>query len=170
MRTNVSKELGRKLAALEQMTVPQLVRKYAEVFGETTNGRNKVWLVRRIAWRMQANLHGGLSESARTKAGELAGDAPLRTTIPKETPAAKPSEDEVPPPKVVKFVADSRVPPPGTVLTRHYKGTEVRVTVRADGFEHDGTMYPSLSAVAKVVTGSHCNGFAFFKLTSKGVV
>jgi hypothetical protein len=165
----VSQDLGRKLAALETMTVPQLVRKYADVFGESTNGRNKVWLVRRIAWRMQANLHGGLSDAARARAAELANDADIRTTIPKDTPTARPIEDEAPPPKVIKFVADSRVPPPGTVLTRHYKGTDVRVTVRADGFEHDGTVYPSLSAVAKVVSGAHCNGFAFFQLTTKGV-
>ncbi len=165
----MANDLGRTLAALEAMTVPQLVRTYADVFGESTNGRNKVWLVRRIAWRMQANAHGGLSEAARAKAAELANDADIRTTIPKEAPTARPVEDEAPPPKVVKFVADSRVPPPGTVLTRNYKGTEVRVTVRADGFEHDGTLYPSLSAVAKVVSGAHCNGFAFFKLTGKGV-
>lgn len=158
-------DLGRKLAALETMTVPQLVRKYADVFGEATNGRNKVWLVRRIAWRMQANAHGGLTAAARAKAAELANDADIRTTIPKEATTTQPVEDDAPPPKVVRCVADSRVPPPGTVLTRTYKGTEVRVTVRADGFEHDGTLYPSLSAVAKAVSGAHCNGFAFFKLT-----
>lgn len=165
----MSTDLGRKIAALEAMTVPQLVRKYADAFGETTNGRNKVWLVRRIAWRMQANAHGGLGGAARARAAELANDADIRTTIPKDAPTGRPVADDAPPPKVVKFVADSRVPPPGTVLTRHYKGADVRVTVRADGFEHDGTIYPSLSAVAKVVSGAHCNGFAFFKLTAKGV-
>ncbi len=165
----MAKDLGRKIAALEAITVPQLVRTYADVFGESTNGRNKVWLVRRIAWRMQANLPGGLGDAARARPAELANDADIRTTIPKETATARPVEDDAPPPRVVKFVADARVPPPGTVLTRHYKGTDVRVTVRADGFEHDGTVYPSLSAVAKVVSGAHCNGFAFFKLTGKGV-
>lgn len=161
----MSIDLGRKIAALETMTVPQLVRTYADVFGESTNGRNKVWLVRRIAWRVQANAHGGLTDAARAKAAELANDADIRTTIPKAAATATPAADAAPPPKVVECVADARVPPPGTVLTRTYKGTEVRVTVRADGFEHDGTVYPSLSAVAKVVSGAHCNGFAFFKLT-----
>ena len=34
----------------------------------------------------------------------------------------------------------------------------------AAGFEYDGAVYASLSAVAKAVTGSHCNEFLFFKL------
>ena len=39
------------------------------------------------------------------------------------------------------------------------------MTVLADGFEFEGERYKSLSAVAKAVTGQHCNGFSFFKLT-----
>ncbi|RMF88207.1 MAG: DUF2924 domain-containing protein, partial [Planctomycetota bacterium] len=45
-----------------------------------------------------------------------------------------------------------------------YKGRTVRVLVVADGFEYEGRRYKSLSAVAKAVTGSHINGFAFFRL------
>ncbi len=45
----------RAFAALERMTTDGLRRKYAEVFGEQTNGRNKAWLVKRIAWRMQVH-------------------------------------------------------------------------------------------------------------------
>ena len=55
----------RAFAALERMTTDQLRRKYAEVFGEETNGRNKAWLVKRIAWRMQVQAEGGLSERGR---------------------------------------------------------------------------------------------------------
>ena len=40
--------------------------------------------------------------------------------------------------------------------------------VRAEGFEYQGQVYPSLSAVAKAITGSHCNGFLFFRITGKG--
>jgi hypothetical protein len=36
------------------------------------------------------------------------------------------------------------------------------------GFACDGQVYRSLSAVAKAVTGSHCSGHLFFRLTSKG--
>ncbi|HEY7157460.1 MAG TPA: DUF2924 domain-containing protein [Gemmataceae bacterium] len=60
---------------------------------------------------------------------------------------------------------DQRLPPPGTILTRPYKGQLVQVQVLTDGFAYAGKVYPSLSAVAKAVTGSHCNGFLFFRNT-----
>ena len=63
-----------------------------------------------------------------------------------------------------------RLPLAGTVLTRHYKGKHVAVTVLADGtFDYDGHAYKSLSAIAKAVTGSHWNGYLFFGLvTNRG--
>ncbi len=66
--------------------------------------------------------------------------------------------------------ADHRLPPPGTVLTRTYKGARLEVRVLAGGFEYDGQVYKSLSAVAKAITGQHCNGFLFFQgaLAKKG--
>ncbi len=54
------------------------------------------------------------------------------------------------------------------MLTRKYKGGAVQVKVLAHGFEYAGATYASLSAVAKAVTGSHCNGFLFFGLTKGG--
>jgi hypothetical protein len=63
-----------------------------------------------------------------------------------------------------------RVPAPGAVLTRSYKGRTLRVQVLTRGFLYAGETYSSLSAVAKAVTGSHCNGYLFFRLTGKGVV
>ncbi len=53
--------LAREVAALQRMTVKQLRQRYAEVFGEETNGHNKAWLVRRLAWRLQANAGGDLN-------------------------------------------------------------------------------------------------------------
>ena len=43
----------------------------------------------------------------------------------------------------------------------------LQVTVLARGFAHGGTVYRSLSAVAKAITGSHCNGYLFFRLAGK---
>jgi hypothetical protein len=57
---------------------------------------------------------------------------------------------------------------PGTVLTRNYKRTPLQVKVLQQGFEFAGHLYPSLTAVAKAITGSHCNGFLFFGLVQKG--
>ena len=57
---------------------------------------------------------------------------------------------------------------PGTVLTREYKGETVQVTVLPTGFDYEGEVYPSLSAAAKAITGSHTSGFLFFRLNGKG--
>lgn len=62
---------------------------------------------------------------------------------------------------------DSRLPPAGTVLTRAYKGTEYRVTVREDGFELGGTVYASLSAAGSAIVHGTCNGFLFFGLVRR---
>jgi len=160
--------LAREVAALQRLTVKQLRQKYAEVFGEETNGHNKVWLVRRIAWRLQALAEGDLSDRARRRAGELACDADLRMNPPVPTPVAAAEPGEAPPPRVLPFQADDRLPPPGTLLTREYKGRTFQVRVLSDGFDYDGQVYRSLSAVAKAITGSHCNGYFFFRLGVKG--
>ena len=64
--------------------------------------------------------------------------------------------------------ADRRLPPPGTVITRLYKGAHLEVLVLPDGFSYAGTRDATLSAVAKTITGAHCNGYLFFRLTGKG--
>jgi hypothetical protein len=61
--------------------------------------------------------------------------------------------------------ADKRLPPLGTILTRAYKGQLVQVQVLTEGFAYGGRVYASLSAVAKAITGSHTNGFLFFRNT-----
>ena len=60
------------------------------------------------------------------------------------------------------------MPPPGTILTRPYKGQDIQVQVLQQGFAYQGKVYKSLGAVAKAVTGSHCSGFLFFKINAKG--
>jgi hypothetical protein len=55
-----------------RMTVGELRREYAEVFGEQTRSYHKEFLVRRIAWRIQANAEGGLADRARQRALEIA--------------------------------------------------------------------------------------------------
>jgi hypothetical protein len=42
-----------------------------------------------------------------------------------------------------------------------------RVLVLAEGFEYEGQRYRSLTSIAKEVTGSHVNGFLFFRLGRK---
>lgn len=57
---------------------------------------------------------------------------------------------------------DIRLPKPGDVLSRYYKGREITVRVLKSGFEYEGRRFRSLSAIAKAVTGAHWNGLLFF--------
>ena len=83
MQVDVAKEV----AALPRMTVQELRAKHVEAFGEDTNTKNKAWLVKRIAWRLQALAEGGLSERARQRAAELVNDADVRLRPPKDITA-----------------------------------------------------------------------------------
>jgi hypothetical protein len=157
--------VGKEIAALRRMTVTQLCAKYADAFGEATNGNNKGWLVKRIAWRLQALAEGDLSQRARERAAELANDADLRLSPPKAKPELAPATRTKS--AVLPFKSDNRLPLPGAILTRAYKGDMLQVKVLPRGFEFEGEMYKSLSAVAKAITGSHCNGFHFFRLAKE---
>jgi hypothetical protein len=153
--------LNPDLAALPRLTTSALRARYVEVFGEQPATWNRVWMLKRLAWRLQALAEGGLSERARRRAEELANDADLRLNAPKVKDAEAPAERIAT--KTLPAKADDRLPPPGTILTRPYKGQMVQVQVLTSGFAYQGQVYPSLSAVAKAITGSHCNGFLFFR-------
>jgi hypothetical protein len=159
--------LHHELTALQRLTIQQLRARYADVYGEGTSASNRVWLIKRIAWRLQALAEGDLTERARKRATELANDADLRLNPPKQIQAAVASPD-CNARAVLSFKADDRLPPAGTILTRDYKGTVVQVQVLQRGFEYAGQVYKSLSAVAKAVTGSHVNGYAFFRMGQQG--
>jgi hypothetical protein len=154
--------VGKEVAALQRMTVKELRARYADVFGEETPANNKGWLVKRIAWRLQAVAEGGLSERARQRAVELANDADLRLSPPKAK--AGPAVAERTRTAALRVKGDDRLPLPGTVITRAYKGESLHVKVLPHGFEFEGEVYKSLSAVARAITGQHCNGYYFFRL------
>jgi hypothetical protein len=151
--------LPKELALLQRLTVADLRTRYGELFGEPTNAANRAWLIKRIAWRMQSLAEGGLSERARLRADELARDADVRLNPPRNETAYEAATAT----RTLPFKSDERLPAPGTVLTRTYKGEALEIRVLADGFEYDGEVYGSLSAVARAITGSHCNGYHFFR-------
>src|SRR6266702_7183868 len=117
---------------LRSLNVISLRRKYQELFGEESRSWNKQFLFRRIAWRLQANAEGGLSERARRRAAEIVTDTDLRTRAPKEL---LPSEV---PANATGAVArsqpqrDWRLPPAGTLLTRLLRAGQIIVKVLAD--------------------------------------
>lgn len=47
-----------EIAKLDTMTVSKLVEKFESLVGEKCRSRNKRYLIRRIAWRLQANAEG----------------------------------------------------------------------------------------------------------------
>src|SRR5262249_44152435 len=130
MHVNVAREV----AALEAMTVAELRTRYSQVFGEETRVGNKAWLVKRIIWRLQALAEGDLSERARRRAPELAQDADLRLSPPRQkqtTPASVPKNSKA------RALVNGHLPLPGTILTRWYKGQTLKVQVLRHGFEYD---------------------------------
>mgnify|MGYP001245499704 CR=1 FL=1 len=158
--------VARKVTELRRMTVGELRREYAEVFGEATRSYHKDYLVRRIAWRLQANAEGDLPERARQRALEIADDADLRMRAP--GPARPPgpgflaAQAPATATAALPAASDGRLPMPGALLTREYRGRTIRVRVLPRGFDYEGTIYRSLSAVAQAVTGAHWNGYLFF--------
>ena len=159
-------EVPAQLAALQDMTVAQLRDRWLELYGFTTASRNRDYLRKRLAWRVQEVAEGGLSQRARDRLeaildGNFLPDISRRAREAAQ-PVAAPAPVEEPDPS-----RDPRLPPVGTVLRRVHHGTEHVVTVLADGFEHQGSQYKTLSAVAKAITGTVWNGFLFFGISSR---
>ena len=149
-----------QIARLQKMSVAELREEWKRLYdGEEPRVSNRVWLWKRLAWRVQELEYGGLSDAALKRLEELMPTAELALRNPPGKRQASPGP--------VKLVRDKRIPPPGTVLLRQYKGHAIAVNVLEDGFEWEGREYRSLSAVAKEVTGSHLNGVRFFHLDRK---
>jgi hypothetical protein len=156
------------VAAIEQLrtlNVVALQRKYQEVFKDASRSSNKQYLFRRIAWRLQANAEGGLSERACHRALQIADEADLRTRAPKGFLSAQVSATAIvdhPHPQ-----RDVRLPASGSLLTRRLNDRQIVVKVLAEGFEFESRHYRSLSAIAREVTGTRWNGLLFFGLAER---
>lgn len=79
MTTDIATEID----DLQTMTTGELADRYEELHGQPCRTRHRAYLIRKIAWRIQANAEGDLSERARKRAAELANDAEVRVTAPK---------------------------------------------------------------------------------------
>jgi hypothetical protein len=155
-------QLNYVTAELQQMKITALKERYRELFGEDSHSHNRLYLVRRIAWRLQAIALGDLSKRARARAAELACDADLRLQPTAEVCRLinRASTDA----QRIARSCDPRIPPVGQTVTREYRCRSVCVKILADGFEWNGRVYGSLSAVAWHATGTRWNGYAFFGL------
>lgn len=162
----MAKSIAGQILELQEMTVPELRAKYREVFGEETRSHHKQQLFRKIAWRIQELAEGGLSERAKARARQLANEADIRITPPHGALAGD-AGGSAGGRSAGRRLRDPRLPVPGTLLEREYKGHVLSVRVLDKGFEYEGRTYRSLSAVAREVTGTHWNGMAFFGLARK---
>jgi hypothetical protein len=98
-----------------------------------------------LAWQLQERKFGGLTAATQRKLDVLA-----RAHQRKQRSAQLP--------------ATSTILRPGTVITKQWRGAQHVVMVLADGFQHQGRVYGSLSRVAREITGTRWNGPAFFGL------
>ena len=101
---------------------------------------SREFLIRAVAYGIQAQAFGGLD----AKTLQLCGKPTARMAggrSPGEAGSAK-----------------------GSKLFREWHGETHEVLVLDKGFAWRGETYPSLSAIARAITGAHWNGWAFFGL------
>lgn len=159
-----------ELAALDQMSTGELATRYKELHGQPCCTRHRAYLIRKVAWRIQANAEGDLSERARQRAAELANDADIRVMAPGTLicPPQVGQSATVTRPALARQDKpnDPRMPAPGTALVRQYRGRTIRAVILEDGksVEYNGERFGSLSALANRITRSHMSGFRFFRL------
>jgi len=127
---------------------------------------------RKTAFEAQERAHGGLSVEAKDKLNEfIKAYDPINNKALRQNGAGDASKGRIPlgsargrRDRSLGFARDKRLPIPGTVISKVYKGTIIDVKVLDKGFEYDGKAYRSLSAIAGAVTGQHWNGYLFFGL------
>ena len=137
------------LAGLEKRDAEALAAIWRRHLRERVpNHLPKALLVRVLAHRLQCELLGGLSKRATTFLAEIERD--LRAG---RDPA-------------VSLIVEKQLRP-GTLLVREHDGVMHRVMVMEGAFAWEGKNFPSLSAVAKAITGTNWNGHRFFELKAK---
>ena len=150
------------------MNVRELQQKHRELFGDKPAPAHRQFLLRKIAWRLQADDEGGLPESARELARAIAKDAPLRSRV---ITNAEKRRAGIPIDHIATTTIspdhDARLPMPGGLIVKEFKGQTLVVKVTDDGFEYGDRRYTSLSAIAQEITGTKWNGFLFFGLTKE---
>src|SRR5690349_23015486 len=134
-----------EIEQLRAATVRELRAKYFELFGQPSRSNHKQFLFRRVAWRLQALAYGDLSDEARRQALALAQDADLRLKAPRHLVG---SAEQVLQPTLRsrrKPGRDVRLPKPGSVLRREFKGQMVVDQALEQGFQYQDRYYKSLS-------------------------
>ena len=145
-----------EIITLKNAPAEELLKRYKELYGEDSTGTHKTYLWRKIAYKLQEQEHGGLSAKTKDKLNAL-----IEEFDPINNKALRPDKPMVSQQASVK---DKRLPIPGTVITKEYKGANYQVKVLEKGFEYNAKIYKTLSAIAKEISGAHWNGYLFFNL------
>ena len=143
-----------QIMALKEAPLNALQKKYGELYGKEALSNNRTYLWRRIAYRLQELEYGGLSKKAQKRLKELIelydpiNNRTLRSKSIKKRPDFR----------------DERLPIPGTVIVKNYKGKKLEVKVLEKGFEYNNKIYRTLTRLAREITGSHWSGYEFFNI------
>ena len=132
---------------LDDASLDELRREWRRLYRGEPPKLSRDLLMRGIGYRLQEIQHGGLGKSTRRKLKTLA--KMFRTT------------GRVAPDPGLSLKSGAR-------LVREWHGRTHTVTVNEDGFEYAGTSYPSLTKVARKITGAHWSGPRFFGLVRAG--
>ena len=157
MKENISEQIQ----ALKSAALPQIQARYKALFNvPEAPCANKPYLVKKIAYRLQETAEGRLSDEAKTRIIDL-----IEKYDPINNKALRPQVVSAGKSVVsIPFMRDKRLPIPGTIVYKKYKGRDIHVKVLDKGFEYKDKYYRSLTAIAFELTGAHWNGFSFFSL------
>ena len=137
-----------RVAELSCLPMSELWTVWDQYFPRRPINPNRVFIESRIAYKVQEEAFGGLSDTVRHRL-ETIGARHSRIKL-----RARPRD--------INFV-------PGTVLLREWGDREHKVLVTAEGlFEYEGSTFKSLTAVAWQITGTHWSGPLFFGLSKGG--
>jgi hypothetical protein len=129
-------DLEAELDRIAAMNIKELRSLWREREGrEAPSGFSKDLIARALAYAVQEEQLGGLSKE-------------LKKLL------TQPNA-QIEPPRRIKV---------GSVIAREYAGARHEVFVVKDGFSWQGRTYPSLSAIAKEISGTRWNGPRFFGL------
>ena len=140
-------ELRAHLDHLAQLGAPELRAEWTKVYERPAPRRiSRDLLLRGIAYRIQEQMYGGLKPATIKRLRQIA--APLKEG--RDLPEAPKRELQ-----------------PGTRLLREWKGQTHIVEVLPDGFAWRGQTYPSITKIARLITGMAWSGPVFFGLRDK---
>jgi len=149
-----------QIMELRKNSLDELKTKYEGLFpGQKAPSNNKIFMWRKIAYRIQELEYGGISSETQSKIQQL-----IQQYDPINNKTLRPDNIHENQPKKSGISRDKRLPIPGTVITKEYKGISLQVKVLKSGFEYNSKIYKTLTAIAKEVTGAHWNGYLFFNL------